>query len=341
MRRLVHAILLTGFVVLSSGCGEGEVPAATGGSVEPEVEEGFVDAGQGVRLLYRAVGSGGDTLVVLHGGPGLSMDYFFEDLHPLADGLTLIFYDQRGTGGSSLVADSAGLAAERFAEDLEAVRSHFGLSRLNILGHSWGAAVAALYAMRHPDRVRRLVIVGGVPLQQRTLAEGFARMQAGRDSAEVREMQELFAARLADPGNVEVCRAYYVLWFRPFFGVGEAAGRSRGDVCAGSAEARANKMQSVDRFTSASLGEWDWRDSLRGLEAPTLIMHGSLDPIPLAGAQEWTRSLPDARLLLLEGVGHFLYLEAPDRFFPAVREFVRGGWPAGAVAPGGEEGARR
>ena len=68
-----------------------------------EVREGFIAAGRGVELFYRALGSGGDTLVVLHGGPGFSMDYLIDDLTPLAERHTLIFYDQRGSGRSTLV----------------------------------------------------------------------------------------------------------------------------------------------------------------------------------------------------------------------------------------------
>ena len=56
-------------------------------------------------------------------------------------------------------------------------------------------------------------------------------------------------------------------------------------------------------------------------------VHGSLDVIPLEYAREWAAALPTARLLVLEGMGHFPYVEAPGRFFAAVDVFVRGGWP--------------
>ena len=108
------------------------------------MNEGSIDAGGGVRLFYRGVGDGADTIVVLHGGPGFTMDYIAADLEPLAGRHTLIFYDQRGTGGSTLVSDSAGLDAQRFVEDVEAVRLHFALERLVLLGHSWGTGLAAL-----------------------------------------------------------------------------------------------------------------------------------------------------------------------------------------------------
>src|SRR5690606_317085 len=77
-------------------------------------QEGYVESSDGVRLFYRMLGSGPDTLIVLHGGPGFTMDYFYADLEPLATGHTLLFYDQRGAGGSSLVADSAAFGSDSY-----------------------------------------------------------------------------------------------------------------------------------------------------------------------------------------------------------------------------------
>ncbi|MFN2400082.1 MAG: alpha/beta fold hydrolase [Gemmatimonadaceae bacterium] len=293
-------------------------------------EEGYVDAGNGVRLFYRLVGSGRDTLVVIHGGPGLTMDYFAKDLEPLASRHALVFYDQRGTGRSSLVSDSASLDGQRFAEDLEAIRRHFALERVALLGHSWGAGVAALYASRYPERIGRLLIVDGLPLQRRQLVEAFEHLAAGRDSGTREDMKKWREARVANPGDAAACHAYYVLWFRPFFGDSAAAKRSKGDFCAGTPESRRNKISSVDRFTMASLGEWDWRPAVGQVTAPALVIHGTVDPLPIATAREWAASLPNGRLLSLEGIGHFPYLEAPESFFAAVDGFLRGSWPAEA-----------
>jgi proline iminopeptidase len=285
-------------------------------------QEGYVDAGGGVRLFFRLMGSGRDTLVVIHGGPGFSMDYFLEDLRPLAANHVLLFYDQRGAGGSTLVSDSASLDSQRFVDDLEALRKHFRISRLNLLGHSWGTAVAALYAMKYPVHLSKMIIVGALPLQQHQLADAFRRLEASRDSSTLRRMRELYAARLADPANADLCREYYVLWFEAFYGDPSRPAPSKGDFCAGTAESQRNKMNSVDKFVFESLRQWDWRSSLGQVNTPTLIIHGAKDPLPIEGAQAWEDVLPNARLLQLEGIGHFPYIEVPDTFFNAVNEFL-------------------
>ena len=305
-------------------------PLLAGQAAAPPTREGFVEAGNGVRLFYRLVGSGRDTLVVIHGGPGLSGDYFAHDLDPLTQSNhALLIYDQRGTGRSTLVTDSAALAGQRFVEDLEALRRHFKFEHVTMLGHSWGAGVAALYAARYPERVGRVVVVGGIPLTMKGLVETFGGIAAGRDSASSGRMKEWMAARVANPEDPVACREYYAIWFHPFFV--DSAAAKRLEVCSGSPEARRNKIVSVDKYVVPPMGDYDWRPGLRTLTAATLVVHGEKEVIPLAAAREWVATLPNSRLLLMPGVGHFVWLEAPEPFFAAVDAFLKGGWPDGSA----------
>ena len=324
------AVLIATSVLLSTGCGRSPARIAPGTPDSRPPRDVFVSTPDGVRLFTRVVGSGADTIIVLHGGPGFTLDYLAADLEPLATRHTLIFYDQRGAGRSTLVSDSAGLSAERFVDDLEAVRAHFGLSKPTLLGHSWGVGLAALYVQRYPSTVGQLILVDGVPLRRVDLTTGFEATAEARDSGERAEMDRWMETRRAHPEDAAACHAYYRLWFRPFFADASALSRSRGDFCAGTTESRRNKMQGVDRFTMASLGNWDWRAAMATIPVRTLIIHGAVDPIPLATAEEWATTLRNARLLTFPNVGHFPYLEAPDQFFAAIDTFMAGAWPAGA-----------
>lgn len=287
-------------------------------------QQGFVDAGSGVRLFYRVDGIASRSVVVLHGGPGFTHEYLADDLLPLADAHRVIHYDQRGSGLSTLVSGAAALDARHFADDLEAVRLHFGMERLTLLGHSWGAAVAALYAMRHPQRVERLVLVGPMPLRRDELNTTFARVRGSGDAEWRRQLQARGEALMAAPGDEGACRAFYDTWFTPFYGNVAARARSRGNFCAGTVESRRNKAVNIDRYTVSSLGAFDWRCALGVVEAPALVVHGSADVISADSAREWAAALPNARLTLLNGVGHFPYLESPEQFFPVVKAFLAG-----------------
>lgn len=295
-----------------------------------QAHDGYLDAGAGVKLFYHIVGTAPDTLIVIHGGPGFTMNYFAKDLEPLAARHTLLFYDQRGAGKSTLVADSVGLAADRFVEDLDAVRGHFHIQKAALLGHSWGAIIAAGYAARYPERVSRLLIVGGVPLTRQGMAEALQTLAAHRDSASVADLKKWYEARVKDPGDTGACRAYYRIWFAPFFADPSALDRSKGDFCAGTEASRRNKLEHVDRYTAASLGSWDFRPQLHHFTAPTLVILGTHDIFPLSTGQEWANTVADGRLLVFSNAGHFLYLEIPDAFFGAVDTFLKGGWPDGA-----------
>ena len=292
--------------------------------------EGFIDAGNGVKLYYRVLGTGPEPVVLINGGPGFTSDYLVDDLTPMVRNHPLLAYDQRGIGRSTLVRDAAALDAQRYVEDLEAIRKHLGLEQLTLLGHSWGVVPATLYAMQHPQHVRRVILVATIPPERSGLDRAFQAMAAARDGATLRRMEELSRIRQANPDDLAACREYYKLWFTPFFGAGNPPSRMKGNVCAGSAESLKNK-QNVDKFTFASLGNWDWTTSLGNAVVPTLLIHGDRDPLPIESARKWAAAMPNARLLEMKGIGHFPYVEAPEAFFAAVDRFLSGDWPEGAI----------
>jgi pimeloyl-ACP methyl ester carboxylesterase len=120
--------------------------------------DGYIPTSDSVRLITGSLAAGPDTVLVLHGGPGFTMDYLIPDLAPLIEHHTVIFYDQRGSGRSTAPLDSFHISLGKHLADLEAVRAHFGIARLTILGHSWGGKLAAIYAAARPDRIARLIL---------------------------------------------------------------------------------------------------------------------------------------------------------------------------------------
>lgn len=127
-----------------------------GGAAGDEV--GFLTGPRGVRLHYRLVGEGTDTLVVVQGRPGTGGDDILPSILPLAGSRTLLLHDRRGGGGSDLRQRAAAFDADALVEGLEAVRRHFGLERMDVVAHSFGAVLLAEYAVRHPERLRRVVL---------------------------------------------------------------------------------------------------------------------------------------------------------------------------------------
>lgn len=114
-------------------------------------------APDGVALAVHELGTG-EPLVCLPGGP-MRASRYLGDLGGLSGVRRLVRPDLRGTGASAPSPDPAGYRTDRLVPDVEALRQHLGLDRMDVLGHSAGASLAIVYAARHPERVRRLVLV--------------------------------------------------------------------------------------------------------------------------------------------------------------------------------------
>lgn len=294
----------------------------------PADREGYFAGADSVRLHYRTVGAGSDTVVVVHGQQGNTMEYLAPDLEPLAEDRLLLFYTQRGGGRSDPVEDPAQLGIDAHVRDLEALRQHFGLERLALLGHSGGAGIAARYALEHPGRVERMLLVSPMPPAREPFgAAAGQRFVARFDSMAFSRLQALHASlsTAADPTAVcqEIARSVLPVGF---LATAEAAERMRGDFC----DAPPERLRTEGRRSAAfqqSLGAWDWRSELKALRVPTLVIHGAEDAIPEASARAWVEALPNARLLVLAGADHYPHVDQPRSFFAAARQFLEGGWP--------------
>src|SRR3989454_11155148 len=130
------------------------------GTEAPGAADALV-AVDGVRLYTRRVGSG-PPVVALHGGPGAHHDYLLPQYDLLARGRTLLYYDQRG-GGRSPVGRDTPVGWREHVADLEALRRHWSIDRLTLLGYSWGGLLAVLYWLEHPERVDRLAPLSPAP----------------------------------------------------------------------------------------------------------------------------------------------------------------------------------
>lgn len=277
----------------------------------------------GVRLYTRRVGAG-PPVVVLHGGPGAHHDYLLPQYDRLARDRTLLYYDQRG-GGRSPVSRATPVGWRDHVADLEALREHWRLDQLTLLGYSWGGLLAVLYALEHPNRTGRLALVASAPLTA-----------TWRD-----EFERRFAARMAEPG---LARARAEL---------TASGVSRSDPeryrrlaftlsVAGyfrdPAQARDMTPFRVTARTQQavwdSLGSYDLRDRVartfpHGQAPRSLVVHGTYDPMPIESARE-TAALLAAGVIELP-TGHAPHVEATDQFVRALDPFLP---TASAMPPG-------
>lgn len=299
-------------------------------------EEGYIVTPDKVRIFYMTVGEGPQTLVAVHGGPGNSLESIRADLEPLAKGRRVIYYDQRGNGRSDLIKDGKKLGYERHVADLEALRRHFKLDKMTLLGNSWGGMLVSFYAIAHPDRIERMVLHNPGEPSQKFLFDAVDEINV-RIASRYDDEKEKRYKFISNPDNwVKAkdpranCREFFQLILPTYiYGDSLPAGRFKGDVCAGSEEA-VRMQQWVNREVWRSLGQFDVQPQLAKVTAPVLVIHGEADPIPVASSEAWAAGYPNARLLLIEKSGHLSHVERPDVFFPAVETFLKGSFPAEA-----------
>jgi proline iminopeptidase len=270
-----------------------------------------------VDLHYRRVGEG-PPLVVVHGGPGMGHDYM-RGLDVLADGRQLIYYDQRGSGGTPL-GDPDRVTFAGSIADLEGLREALGIEMLDLVGHSIGAWIAILYAAAYPERVHSLVLANtGPPAVPELMKKFGANMEAGRtseDQAEMKRIESSEAYANRDPATLE---ELYRLRYTPFFRERANARLFQPHFTAITAE---NVLEFVDRLMR-DFSEHDPIGSLARIPCPTLVVHSELDPIPEEFARLLVERIPKARYARIERASHFAFLEDPALFVDAVMPFLR------------------
>jgi proline iminopeptidase len=287
--------------------------------------EGYVLLEEGLRLYYRTVGSGSDT-VVIPAAAGLAAD-----LEPLARGRRLVFYDQRGRGQSDADPSDSRVWSEYEVRDLEAVRLYFGLEQMSIIGWSYMGGMSALYAADHPRCVKRLVLMCAIAPRRNAPyddPEATARKAEGRmDPAAAKRLEQMREGGLDTSDPEAFCRESQKANLPRQMGRPEALARMRSDPCAFPNEWLHNQAEHTRKHVPSASLEWDWRQRVASVQAPTLVIHGQEDLIPLEASREWANALPHARILVIPGSGHFPHLEAPNVYFPAVERFLSGEWP--------------
>lgn len=264
--------------------------AATGDFVFQDIR--FCHSRDGTKVAYAKAGNGPPLIKTANWLNHLEFDWqspvwshFFGDI---MRGRTLFRYDARGNGLSDW--DVSDFSFERQVEDLEAVVEASGLDRFPLFGISQGCAVSVAYAARHPDKVTKLVLLGGYArgwrlsqsekMQEETEAMGILiRSGWGRNNSAFRQMFTTLFMPDAPPQNQD--------WFNEL------------QRMTTSPENAANLLD--------ALGNVDAREYLADVKAPTFVVHCRGDMrVPLSAGQELAAGIPGARFMTLESNNHIM-----------------------------------
>lgn len=278
----------------------------------------------GRRLYFRSLGSPTrGTVLVLHGGPGLPHDY----LAPIGDlasvGYRVVFYDQLGCGRSERPRGFTGYTMERAGAEVGAIRRSLRLGRVDVIGHSFGGALALQVALDSPDWLRSLVIASGFASERSVLrgvrrwvdrltpahrAAFLAQDRTGKSPRNMPGAQEEFRRRFVDRMSVqphELRRAFELMGWEVY------------DCMYGGPRGQLTEYQ-----WSGTMRGWDVTARLGRIRQPTLITVGEFDESAPDCAREIQRGIPGSKLALFKGSAHLAFFDRRADFIQLVASFL-------------------
>jgi pimeloyl-ACP methyl ester carboxylesterase len=270
-----------------------------------------------VDLCVETFGDPADPAILLIMGAGASMDWWEDDFCArLAAGARYVIrYDHRDTGRSvSYPPGAPGYTGDDLVADAAGVLDALEVRRAHVVGQSMGGALAQVMALDHRDRVASLTLISTSP--------------SGSDADLPGMTDEARAAfAIAEPDwsdRAAVIDYWTELWrgcagrSRPFDEEGIRA------LCARAFDRTTNVESSMHNHYAAESTD-RWRERLGELDMPTLVVHGTDDPVmPYAHGEALAREIPGAELLVLEGTGHELPRRDWDVVVPAILRITQG-----------------
>jgi len=304
------------------------VHLASASSVYP-VQEGFVDS-SGVMIYYKMLGRGA-PLMIVHGGPGASHDYFLPYLLPLARQNKLIFIDERGSGRSQKLEDASGYTTENMVEDVETVRQALGLGKVSLLGHSYGGALAQAYALKYQANLSHLIL-GSTWSSSKAMNEVFVRMKQNM-SPELRErINRLEAAGLFGHGkdyeNSRYTNDYMIAaWGEGYF---PYVYQNRPDPNYDPIDSgkiswdlyRAMWGEHGEFVIDGNLKSVEYTDRLATIRVPTLILVGDHDECDPSLSQAMHEKIAGSKMVVFPKAGHMTFVDDTDMFIKTVDDFL-------------------
>jgi proline iminopeptidase len=283
--------------------------------------EGFVDTGSAL-IYYKTIGRG-RPLLLLHGGPGSTHDYFLPYVLPLARSRQLVLIDERGSGQSQRLEDHSQYNLDAMSADVEAVRVALGLGEIDLLGHSFGGVLAQAVAIRYPHGIRRLVLASTGSSAARIDAD-FKTIKDALDKGLRERIEALEARGIIGPDGAQLpeyrqladqAELPYNYFVRPpaWSESGESLGWDVLNTMWGSKS---------DFRIDGNLKGFDFTPELRKLNIPALVIYGDHDMVSDATARESHEALAGSQLVEIPRSAHMTMVDQNAAFNNAVMRFL-------------------
>jgi len=272
---------------------------------------------RGVNLWYHVKGSG-QPLLFLPGGSGWGGDItpYIETLKLLEEARKVIYLEPRGIGRSQRLEDPSLYSMDEQVEDIEVLRKHFGLDKIAIAGHSGGGFTTLKYAIKYPDKVERLLLLGtGPTLKLGDVNEWESTRRGYKEKIEgYKLLEEMNLPN--DKLLLERMKLYVPVWHFHDYDLGV-------EVVEKYIIKMKTSWEPYIYFVEHEWSTFDLRGQLGLIDCPCLIVIGDDDVLPIMmGSYRLDKELPNSRLVVIPDCGHFHWIEQPETFYQEVLPFL-------------------
>ncbi|MCW3991812.1 MAG: proline iminopeptidase-family hydrolase [Candidatus Bathyarchaeota archaeon] len=282
----------------------------------------------GHEIYYKLYGSGPETLVCLHGGPGADHRYLVRMGELSGEVLKVLLYDQLGSGQSDRPDDDSLWTVPRFVGELETIRSEMNLGRVHLYGQSWGGMLALQYALDHPEGVKSLILsntAASMPEWAKVMAK--LKMQLPTEIfATVMEFEA--TQQYEHPDMIEAMWEFYARYVRRSFPFEPARSlKECKEILAvydGDLGPAYTKMWGPFEFLPiGTLLHWDVTDRLGEIKVPTLIVCGLYDEAAPELHRAMADRVPNNEFVIFGNSSHLIILEKEaDAYLGLIKNFI-------------------
>jgi len=278
----VRAALALVAMALIASCAKGDEPAQPVTRPPAEGPQGNYANVNGLKMYYEIHGAGGTPLVLLHGGGSTIETSFGKVLVPLAKSRLVVAFEQQGHGRTADV--DRPFTFEQSAEDTVGLLDHLKIQQADFYGYSNGGNIALQIALRHPERVRKLIVASGLVKRNGFDPGVWESLKKATPENMPAELREAYLKVAPNPKEL------------PTF---------------------------VTKCATRMLEFKDWRpEDLQAIKAPTMILVGDTKDVRPEHAVEMFRLLPHAQLAIFPGTDHMQIVSRDDLLLPIIPPFL-------------------
>ncbi|UPL49908.1 proline iminopeptidase-family hydrolase [Hymenobacter sublimis] len=271
------------------------------------------------KVWTQKVGEGKIKLLLLHGGPGNTHEYFENFPEYLSkEGVEIYYYDQLNSYHSDKTEDKSVWSIPRFVKEVEQVRQGLGLDNFYLLGHSWGNMLALEYAAKYPQHLKGLItsdIGYKATVFNKHRYSQYAdviRRHAAKEGKTVAGLDTMGLKTLSGyitPAVQTEFRSLHMMRRTP-----EPPTFTR---------SQALIIRKYAALMLPTMVSWDFSDRLAYIKTPTLVIGSKYDFVPTADIAYMQKHIPNCQQYICPQGSHYAMWDDPEHYFPALITFLR------------------